>query len=161
VPKILKAQNATVVSLLIDWDSMAFSVLRMRAASTDTHPSNPFWIGHHSALASPPFWSPLAWRRIRSLMVWLWTYDTGAEPQMRCDNCGCLCSKPLVLSAAKPSSVATDAETDKWQKCNDLCDNYYFQPVATETAGMYGKPTAPSLSWLAKRLVDMSGDPRE
>jgi len=26
---------------------------------------------------------------------------------------------------------------------NDLLDNYYFQPVAIETTGVYGKSTAP------------------
>jgi len=39
--------------------------------------------------------------------------------------------------------VATDAETDKCRKYNDLLDNYYFQPVAIETTGVYGKSTAP------------------
>jgi len=34
-------------------------------------------------------------------------------------------------------SVATDAEADKCQKYNDLLDNYYFQPVAIETTGVW------------------------
>jgi len=58
-------------------------------------------------------------------------------------------------------SVATDAETDKCEKYNDLLDNYYFQPVAIETTVVYGKSTAPFLTCLAKKLVDISGDPRE
>ena len=33
--------------------------------------------------------------------------------------------------------------------------------MAIETTGVYGKSTAPFLSGLAKRLVDVSGDPRE
>jgi len=33
--------------------------------------------------------------------------------------------------------------------------------VAIETTGVYGKSTAPFLSGLAKKLVDVSGDPRE
>jgi len=44
---------------------------------------------------------------------------------------------------------------------NDLLDNYYFQPVAFKTTGVHGKPTAPLLSIIAKKLVDISGDPRE
>jgi len=61
-----------------------------------------------------------------------------------------------------PGSVATDAETDICQKYSDLLDNYYFQPVAIETTGVYGKSTAP-LSCLAKKLVDIhiAGGPRE
>jgi len=66
-----------------------------------------------------------------------------------------------IVSAAIPGSVATDAETDKCRKYNDLLDNYYFQPVAIETTGVYGKSTAPFLSCLARNLVDVSGDPRE
>jgi len=38
---------------------------------------------------------------------------------------------------------------------------YYFQPVAIETTGVYGKSTAPFLSSLANKLVDISGDPRK
>ena len=66
-----------------------------------------------------------------------------------------------IVSAAIPGTVATHAETDKCQKYNDLLDNYYFQPVAIETTGVYGKSIAPFLSCLAKKLVDISGDPRE
>jgi len=58
----------------------------------------------------------------------------------------------IVISAAIPGSVATDAETDKCQKYNDLLDTYYFQPVAIETTGVYGKSTAPFLNCLAKKL---------
>ena len=42
---------------------------------------------------------------------------------------------------------------------HDLQSNYHLQPVAIETTGVYGKSTAPFLSGLAKRLVDVSGDP--
>ena len=59
------------------------------------------------------------------------------------------------------ASVTTDAESDKCQKCKDFLDNYYFQPVAIETTGVYGKSTAPFFNCLAKKLVDISGDPRE
>jgi len=44
---------------------------------------------------------------------------------------------------------------------HDLQTNYYFQPVAIETTGVYSKSTAPFLSGLSKKLVDVSGDPRE
>jgi len=66
-----------------------------------------------------------------------------------------------IVSAAIPGSVAADAETAKCRKYNDLLENYYFQPVAIETTGLYGKSTAPFLSCLAKKLVNISGDPRE
>jgi len=57
--------------------------------------------------------------------------------------------------------MATKAEDAKCQKCHDLQSNYHFQPVAIETTGVYSKSTAPVLSGLAKKLVDVSGDPRE
>jgi len=82
---------------------------------------------------------------------------------MGCDSYGHLCRKLLhtIVSATIPGSVATDAETDKCRKYNDLLDNHYFQPVAIETTGVYGKSTAPFLSCLAKKLVDISADSRE
>jgi len=63
-----------------------------------------------------------------------------------------------IVSAAIPGSVATDAETEKCWKYNDLLSNYYFQPVAIGTTG---KSTAPFLSCLEKKLVDISGALRE
>ena len=56
---------------------------------------------------------------------------------------------------------ATKAEVAKCQKYQDLQSNYHLQPVAIETTGVYGKSTAPFLSGLAKKLVDVSRDPRE
>jgi len=48
-------------------------------------------------------------------------------------------------------------------KIYDLQSNYHLQPVAIETTGvyLYGKSTAPFLSGLAKKLVDVSDNPRE
>jgi len=37
----------------------------------------------------------------------------------------------------------------------------FNQPVAIETTGVYGKSTVPCLSGLAKKLVDVSVDPKE
>jgi len=72
-----------------------------------------------------------------------------------------LAESHYIVSAAIPGSVATDAETAKCRKYNALLYNYYFQPVAIETTDVHGKSTAPFLSCLAKKLVDISGDPRE
>ena len=88
------------------------------------------------------------WYRGRSLVWGATVVDTFAESH-------------YIASSAIPGSVATDAETDKCRKFNDLLDNYYFQPVAIETTGVYGKSTAPFLSCLAKKLVDILGDTRE
>jgi len=64
-------------------------------------------------------------------------------------------------SARQASFASTKAETAKCQKYHDLQSNYHLQPVAIETTGVYGKSTDPFLSSLAKKLVDVSGDPRE
>ena len=64
-------------------------------------------------------------------------------------------------SARQASFAATKAEVAKCQKYHDLQSNHHLQPVAIETTGVYGKSTAPFLSGLAKKLVDVSGDPRE
>jgi len=37
----------------------------------------------------------------------------------------------------------------------------HFQAVEIETTGVYGKSTAPFLSGLSKKLVNVSGDPKE
>ena len=37
----------------------------------------------------------------------------------------------------------------------------FNQPIAIETTGVYGKSTAPFLSCVAQKLVDISGDIRE
>ena len=72
----------------------------------------------------------------------------------------------LLLGATKtlPDRQAgfatTKAEAAKCQKYHDLQSNYHFQPVSIETTGVYGKTTAPFLSSLTKKHVDMSGDPR-
>jgi len=88
------------------------------------------------------------WYRGRSLVWDATVVDTFTESH-------------YIVIAAIPGSVATDAETDKCQKYNDHLDSYYFQPVAIETTGVYGKSTALFLSCLAKKLFDISGDPRE
>ena len=62
-------------------------------------------------------------------------------------------------SARQAGFAATEAEAAKCQKYHDLQSNYHFQPVAIETTGVYGKSTAPFLSGLTKKLVDVSGDP--
>jgi len=41
----------------------------------------------------------------------------------------------------------------KCQKYNDLLSNYYFQPVSTETTGMFGKSTAPFWAALQRNLL--------
>ena len=64
-------------------------------------------------------------------------------------------------SARQVSFVATKAEAAKCQKYHDLQSSYHFQPVAIETTGMYGKFTAPFLSGLMNKLVDVSGGPRK
>jgi len=46
-------------------------------------------------------------------------------------------------------------------RCNELLNNYHFQPVAIETTGEYGKSTTLFLSNLANNLVDMSGELKE
>jgi len=64
-------------------------------------------------------------------------------------------------SARQAGFAATKAEVAKCQKYHDLQSNYHFQPVVIETTGVYVISTAPFLSGLSKKLVDVSGDSRE
>jgi len=56
---------------------------------------------------------------------------------------------------------ALPRQTPFFQAKCAIVDNCNFQPVTIETTGVYGKSTALFLNCLAKKLVDMSGDPRE
>jgi len=64
-------------------------------------------------------------------------------------------------AARQAGFAATKAEAAKCQKYHDLQSNYHLQPVAIETTGVCGTSTAPFLSGLAKKLVDVSCDPSE
>jgi len=88
------------------------------------------------------------WHRGRSLMWDATAVDTFAQGHYK-------------DSARQAGFVATKAEVTKCQKYHDLQSNYHFQPLAIETTGVYGKSTAPFLSSLLKKLLDVSGDPRE
>jgi len=64
-------------------------------------------------------------------------------------------------STRQAGFAATKAKATKCQKYHDLQSNYHFQPMAIETTGVYGKSTAPFLSGLSKKNVNVSGNPRE
>jgi len=64
-------------------------------------------------------------------------------------------------SARQAGFAATEAEVAKCKTYHDLQSNYDFQSMAIETTGVHGKSTAPFLSDLSKKKVDVSGDPRE
>ena len=64
-------------------------------------------------------------------------------------------------SARQAGFAATKAEVAKCQKYHELQNNYHFHPVAIETTGVYRKSTAPFLSVFSKKLVHVSGDPKE
>jgi len=65
-------------------------------------------------------------------------------------------------SARQAGFAATKAEGAKCQKHHDLQSNYHYQPVTIETTGVYGNwQVHCPLSGLAKKLVDVPGDPRE
>jgi len=64
-----------------------------------------------------------------------------------------------IVSSAIPGSVATDAETDKCWKYNDLLDNYYFQPAAIKTTGVYDKSTSPFSAVLQRNSLTCQATP--
>jgi len=160
--KIFEPRNAAVVRLLIGWCSMASPALRPRAAFPDTHPSTPFSKGHRPALVSPLSWSPLLTNdRRRPDGLTLNPWYKGRSLTLDTTVVNTFAPSHYIVSSAKPGSVATDAETGKCQKYNDLLGNYYFQPAAIKTTGVYSKSTVPFFSCLASKLVDVTGDPRE
>jgi len=59
-------------------------------------------------------------------------------------------------SARQPGSAATKCQNITTSKAITTFNQWQF-----ETTGVYGKSTAPFLSGLMKKLVEVSGDPRE
>jgi len=64
-----------------------------------------------------------------------------------------------IASAAIPGSVATDAETDKWLKYNDLLDNYYFNQLQWTPLGCMANPLPPSWAVLQRNSLTFQATP--
>jgi hypothetical protein len=67
----------------------------------------------------------------------------------------------LNSSAVAPGSAASEAEDRKRRKYSALGDRYRFEPVAVETAGVFGSTTGALLSEIGRRISEVTGDPRE
>ena len=67
----------------------------------------------------------------------------------------------LISSAIAPGSAACGAEQRKRRKYVGLVTRYRFEPVALETAGVYGLTTAAVLSEIGHRISEATGDKRE
>ena len=68
----------------------------------------------------------------------------------------------IIMGAAfEPGSAAGEAEMRKRQKYERLDDAYIFEPVAIETTGVYGHSTTVILKLIGRRLVELTGEPRE
>ena len=80
----------------------------------------------------------VTWFWLDSTKSWLWLWLDTNKFQMTLNRMAC------------------DSDSTKMSRAH-----HCFQPVAIETTCVYGKSTAPFLSCLAKKLVYISGDPRE
>ena len=67
----------------------------------------------------------------------------------------------LIASAVAPGSAAKGAEERKKSKYASLTDRYIFQPIAIETAGVFGPSTLTFLKSLGSRIATERGNPRE
>ena len=79
-------------------------------------------------------------------------------------NCTCVdtyAASHLMGAAFEPGSAAGEAEMRKRQKYERLGDAYIFEPVAIETTGVYGPSTTVILKLIGRRLVELTGKPRE
>jgi len=84
-----------------------------------------------------------------------------SKPSMRRNSRLHVCSVPLQRQRQTAAIAGSWVEAAKRRKYNDFLNNFCFQPVTTETTGVYGESTAPILSGLTKKSVDTSGDPWE
>ena len=81
-----------------------------------------------------------------------------------CWDCTCLdtfAETHLINSAINPGSAANSAEDRKRRKYSALANQYQFEPIAVETTGVYGKTTSLTLREIGRRLIEVTGEPRE
>ena len=57
--------------------------------------------------------------------------------------------------------VANSAEERKRRKYAALAEAYQFEPIAVETMGVYGESTGVIIRAIGRRLVEVTGEPRE
>ena len=58
-------------------------------------------------------------------------------------------------------TAANSAEERKRRKYAALADAHQFEPIAIETAGVYGESTGVILRAIGRRLVEATGEPEE
>ena len=63
-------------------------------------------------------------------------------------------------AAVKPGAAADAAEDGKRRKYAALTVRFRFDPVALETAGLFGKTTEVLLKEISKRMSEVTGDCR-
>ena len=56
---------------------------------------------------------------------------------------------------------ANSAEERKRRKYAALAEAHQFEPIAVETMGVYGESTGVIIRAIGRRLVEVTGDPRE
>ena len=61
----------------------------------------------------------------------------------------------------EPGLTTTKAEGTKQRKYGALDYSFRFEPVALESAGIYGNTTSSLISEIGRRVSEVSGDPRE
>ena len=64
-------------------------------------------------------------------------------------------------SAVTPGRAASRAEESKRRKYAALGERFRFEPIAVETAGVYGSTTAAVISELGRRITGVTGEPKE
>ena len=67
----------------------------------------------------------------------------------------------LNRSAMEAGTAANSAEERKRRKYATLAEAHQFEPIAVESMGVYGKSTGAILRAIGRRLVEVTGEPRE
>ena len=79
-------------------------------------------------------------------------------------DCTCVdtyAASHLIGAAFEPGSAGGEAEMRKRLKYERLDDAYIFEAVAIETTGVYRPSTTVILKLIDRRLVELTGEPRE
>ena len=145
---------------------MASSVLKMQAASQGIQPSTSSSKGHWLTLVSPSPWSLSAWLTMKGgRMAWLWAPGTKVGAWCGTQQLWTLLFRATITIKTPPDRLVLWPQKKSWgHKMPKI--SWPPKQLPLSTSGNWDlwcvwQVHCPFLSGLSKKLVDVSGDPRE
>ena len=93
--------------------------------------------------------------------ITVFSFSVGRSLVWDCTCVDTFAGAHLNRSAMEAGTAANSAEERKRRKYPALAEAHQFEPIAVETMGVYGESTGAILSAIGRRLVEVTGEPRE